>query len=166
MPVTHTAAPTVDRVHHSTRPPVFIASRYGGISGLRQSFDRPVSLQRHRYAALHTGILARALASPEIERPTQYSGAGQDVTGVGNEGGRAKRVESGGWAWRLFLAAGIEGLTKTLAQQCTATFDASKQYCLKARGTRSAIFACRAAIFACRAKEEELNPTITLSSTL
>ena len=42
----------------------------------------------------------------------------------------------------------------------TATVDASKQDCLKARGTRSAIFACKATIFACKAKEEELNPTI------
>ena len=39
----------------------------------------------------------------------------------------------------------------------TATVDASKQDCLKARGTRSAIFACKA-------KEEELNPTINCLS--
>ena len=42
----------------------------------------------------------------------------------------------------------------------TANVDASKQDCLKARGTRSAIFACKATIFACKAKEEGLNPTI------
>ena len=42
----------------------------------------------------------------------------------------------------------------------TATVDASKQDCLKAHGTRSAIFVCKATIFVCKAKEEELNPTI------
>ena len=42
----------------------------------------------------------------------------------------------------------------------TATVDASKQDCLKARGTRSAIFVCKATIFVCKAKEEELNQTI------
>ena len=45
----------------------------------------------------------------------------------------------------------------------TATVDASKQDCLKARGTRSAIFVCKATIFVCKAKEEELNPTINWS---
>ena len=42
----------------------------------------------------------------------------------------------------------------------TANVDASKQDCLKARGTRSAIFVCKATIFVCKAKEEELNQTI------
>ena len=46
----------------------------------------------------------------------------------------------------------------------TANVDASKQDCLKARGTRSAIFVCKATIFVCKAKEEELNPTINLSN--
>ena len=42
----------------------------------------------------------------------------------------------------------------------TANVDASKQDCLKARGTRSAIFVCKATIFVRKAKEAELNPTI------
>ena len=48
----------------------------------------------------------------------------------------------------------------------TANVDASKQDCLKARGTRSAIFVCKATIFVCKAKEEELNPTINLPAVL